>query len=404
MVQSKDFFTRKKEFTIFAIIAEDDGDTLAFVGKTETHDLESVLRRHLRGEVSWTKDDFSSGATTSPPRIIALAYLMCTGAEAYKHTLCWYRILEEKSYMMIAPDTFDKQAYNLNATTEKIYRNILETIPVDDILCGKETPAPCTNENTENPTLPCRELTQMNIRIHSSDRDAFYRICRTNNYTQREGFLHLLTSYSLMSNQEKQSATDRLLAEKDATIAAQRKSIQELERKLANKSRGQAADAKLKMALHNANMLLRKYIALIFPAPAESPLRCLSFKMWKKTCYNAPYAYPPGAGCSIIRLESICYGKGVVPAVFIHGHDTETGEFIKLRYYPSRYFVGISPKNPYEQLDSLWLVGYAPATDGAIALTFALPLLRQTYSAPEEKKDNFPALDDIIRKIKQYNH
>lgn len=50
----------------------------------------SEVRRHLRGEVAITatalkREDWDDNR----PRIVTLQDLMCTGAQAYKYTLCY---------------------------------------------------------------------------------------------------------------------------------------------------------------------------------------------------------------------------------------------------------------------------------------------------------------------------
>jgi hypothetical protein len=50
MRKSKDFYTTQKLFTIYALVVEDQGDTLVFIWKTSSKDLKAVLRRHLRGK------------------------------------------------------------------------------------------------------------------------------------------------------------------------------------------------------------------------------------------------------------------------------------------------------------------------------------------------------------------
>ena len=65
MRKSKDFYTTQKLFTIYALVVEDQGDTLVFIWKTSSKNLKAVLRRHLRGEVSFTKviTSFAMGGT-----------------------------------------------------------------------------------------------------------------------------------------------------------------------------------------------------------------------------------------------------------------------------------------------------------------------------------------------------
>lgn len=402
MRKSKDFYTAQKLFTIYALVVEDQGDTLVFIWKTSSKDLQAVLRRHLRGEVSFTKGEFSKGASTGEPRIVPLEYVECTGSEAYQRVLCWYRIFDETPGLMpMNPLATDTQAYDMSPSTERIYRALRPTVSVRNILSGKDLPTPVEPEISPPPP-PEREMSQMNIRIHLDDRNAFYHLCKSNNMTQREGFMHLLTLSPLLSENEKQLASDRLLAEKTATITRQQHTIQELERKLKNKYRGMAADEKLKNALSNAKRFTRKYVDLMLPPPKGTALRCLSFNEWDRTYGGfSSYPYPEAAGHAIVELESICYGKGSVPAIFLFAWDTATGKLIKLRYYDDQYAVGFSPKNEYALPGSRWFVGYAPTTDGAMGITFLYPLPADFAipQPPVDTADELSSLDDVIAEI-----
>lgn len=402
MRKSKDFYTTQKLFTIYALVVEDQGDTLVFIWKTSSKNLKAVLRRHLRGEVSFTKGEFSKDASTGEPRIVPLEYVECTGSEAYQRVLCWYRIFNEtRGLMTMNPMATDAQAYDMSPSTERMYRSLRPTVSVHNLLNGKDTPIPIEPESPPDPP-PEREMSQMNIRVHIDDRDTFYHFCKANHMTQREGFMHLLTLSPLLSESEKQSASDRLLAEKTATIARQQQTIQELERKLKNKYRGMAADEKLKNALSNTKRFIRKYVDLILPPPKGAALRCLSFNEWDRTYGGfSSYPYPEAAGHAIVELESICYGKGSVPAIFLFAWDTATGKLIKLRYYDNQYAVGFSPKNEYALPGSRWFVGYAPTTDEAMGITFLYPL-PAGFAIPQphaDTEDERPSLDDVIAEI-----
>lgn len=395
-----------KPYTIFAIIVNDDGDNLAYVGKTTSQNLNPVLRRHLRGEVSLTKNDFSIDVTNNKPIIIPLERILCTGSDAYRHTLCWNKILDDHGYITITYKTTDWQAYNMVEKTKSIYDKIISTLPIDDILKGLQHPISPVIENTSyNHTTEKEPCVQLNIRVNPHDKDLFYRMCHKNNMTQQQGFSHMLLSTSLSNEEDRSLIKNRIFNELESSLSEKDNKIRELKKRLSGISRGQVADQKLKAALKNANHLIKEYVHLNFPSPMGPTLKCLSFKMWKRTQnHDLPYIYPATAGHSIVILDSICYGKGTVPAIFVHARDITSNERLKFRYYPSTYFVGISPKNIYELPESVWLIGYAPATDGAMALNFALPLFVELHNESYRENNELPSLDDIINEINQYNY
>lgn len=402
--KSSIFHNTVKKFTVFLLSCESEEDgRVGYIGKTTSDDLGAVIRRHLRGEVSWTEYDFAKKSLEEVD-VIPLEYIECTEAKAYQHLLCWFRLLDgHGGLMLLNPEGTERQAYDMKEDTERIYRSICKMTTAEDVLNGKFSPTPVSSEKPSAPSALTREMTQMNIRVLEDDKNAFYRLCKANSMTQREGFMHLLTLSPLLSDEAKRSATDHLLDEKTKTIARQQKTIQELERKLQQKYRGMSADDKLKQALHNTNQLVKRFVSLVAPHPIKKAMRCLSFNEWSNCGGNfKAYPYPDAAGYAVISMDSISYGRGAVPAVFLYGKDTVTGKQIKLRYYSTRYTIGYSPKNEYACPDSLWLVGYAPASDGAMDINFLLPLPGRWELVPPpatvEHKDRL--LDEILAEIK----
>lgn len=399
--KSSIFYSESKLYTIFAILLKQDDENLAYVGKTTSKDLHAVLRRHLRGECSLTRNDFRRDILTGIPQIIPLEIIHATGSDAYRHTLCWYRILDERGYMLLGTRRFELQAYDMGEHTAEIYQSILSTISIDDVLSSGASPSLVVTEDPPTAKPPLKERTQLNIRVAERDKDEFYQLCKVNGFTQREGFLHLLTNSPLLDKTTKDVITNQLVEEQKSTITRQKATIEELERKLANKSRGQASDKKLVSTLQNTDRLIRKYVNLIYPKPKLPPESCMSFNMWKKYS-TEKYSYPSSDGEAIVQLESLCYSRTATPAIFIHMLNVETQERIKLRYYPSRYHVGYSFKRcAYTQEDSLWYVAYQQAPDGAYNLTFSLPFPNNMHYVALNDCNDKPSLDDVIQEINE---
>lgn len=127
------FFYTEQSYTIFALIAEEDGDLFAYIGKTTSSDYKAIVRRHYRAEVALTSPYFSENSCNSRPRFLVLEKLTCTGSVAYRHILSWIRIFDDHQFMTIAYPRTDWQAYHMLTETEAIYENILK-LPIDEIL------------------------------------------------------------------------------------------------------------------------------------------------------------------------------------------------------------------------------------------------------------------------------
>ena len=81
-----------------------------------------------------------------------------------------------------------------------------------------------------------------------------------------------------------------------------------------------------------------------------------------------------GAGCCVVRLESLAYGAGRNVPLFVMGTE-EDDRPVKFRYYGKKECVGIDPRNKdYAYEGSQWLMGYIAAKDGAADLYVSIPL------------------------------
>ena len=138
------------------------------------------------------------------------------------------------------------------------------------------------------------------------------------------------------------------------------------------------------------------------PAPKCARLRAVSFNTSKRMLDFASYSYPSGSGCDYFTPEHLVYGKGVAACLFVLGR-TASGERIKLRWYDRDSYVGSTFKrSAHAYKDTLWLVGYTTANDGAVDLVAAIPLgndepaaLRE--STPDTRPLEHPSFSDIIK-------
>ena len=101
----------------------------------------------------------------------------------------------------------------------------------------------------------------------------------------------------------------------------------------------------------------------------------------------AKYEYPKESGAKLIRMQALLIGKGPAPAQFILGMD-QHGNKIKLRYYCSKYVVGIYPGNEYfSRRNSVWYMSWRMSGEVA-ELIVSLPMeIRPLYKNPMDEKE-----------------
>lgn len=348
---------------IYAILWEDDGDELVFVGKTTTSDTKAVLRRHLRGEISVTANDLKcTDWEGKPPRLIVLHALECTGAEAYRYILCYHRLYEDFGYMTVSYRGIDDQAYDMLPDTKCLYEELQRTVTREFLSVGIVVEKP----KIESVSMQQKEMTtQLNIRLEMHSLCRFRQFCDRLNITQKEGFLHLLHCVC-----DDTLDIDPIFIELKKKNERQERQIKELEAKLRTQSRGQKADERLKNAVSNMKQFVAQYIELAVCKPLESQAK----KQSRARCaVPKEYQYPESSGEMILQLHSWHYGHGTYPAIFMCGEDTQTKRKIKLRYYPKRTFLGCSPKSEYFAPKTDWFVSFQ-VTKGVAELGAALPL------------------------------
>lgn len=247
-------------------------------------------------------------------------------------------------------------------------------------------------------SFPVRSMTQMNMRVEEHVADAFRAFCQKHNLTQNASMQVLL------------SADDDSRAEVIRSLQKENAALNEVIRELKeNNKQIQSDNYHQKLILFNQRkdwiFVMRQIMNFFMKNQDEDQddrerenLKAVSFKFAKENLSFKSFVYPSECGCEIICLEHLVYGKGIAPPVFVLGH-TKNQERIKLRWYPKKEFIGISPKNRFfAEKNSEWLMGYLSAGDGAVDLAVAIPLER--IGAYEEERymnaGRAPSLDAML--------
>lgn len=249
----------------------------------------------------------------------------------------------------------------------------------------------------KDPT-PVRSMTQMNMRVEEHVADTFRVFCQKQNLTQNAAMQVLL------------SADDDSRAEVIRSLQKENAALNEVIRELKeNNKQIQSDNYHQKLILFKQRkdwiFVMRQIMNFFMKNQDEDQddkerenLKAVSFKFAKENLSFKSFVYPSECGCEIICLEHLVYGKGIAPPVFVLGY-TKNQERIKLRWYPKKEFIGISPKNRFfAEKNSEWLMGYLSAGDGAMDLAVAIPLeIIDAYGGKRHIANrNIPSLDEML--------
>lgn len=403
---NKEHYTEVKHHYIYIIYHEIDHAT--FIGKTYSSDPYTVLGAHLRGERASTREDFGSDPDWNDlVNFHILESLECTGAEAYRHVIAWCRFFEDANFLLIVPYGTARYSEYFQPETQAIYDTVCAPFTVEEVLNreislweGKPcstSPTPLSNDEGGDCNAA---LFQLNVRVTYDVSEGFKRFCKRMGVTQSNG-LRLL----LLSQQEKcprivaHSYQEDMLAKAD-TIAKLKEELRKAKEKLVAlpkpKNEEKARSTVIRRAVKQA---LRQQK----PASYLTPLLPISFYKAKGVVDFSSYSYPSEEGVCFLALDALVYGRSHLKQfspLFVLGR-TADGSRLKLRWYPKKEFVGISPtsRSPFYHKGSFWSVGYALANDGAYDLYAAIPA--ESLEPAPMFEDSLPApstrsLDSII--------
>lgn len=377
-----DHYTIVRHHYIYIIYHEIDHAT--FIGKTYSRDPYTVLNAHLRGERASTREDFGSDPDWNDlVNFHILESLECTGADAYRHVIAWCRFFEDAKFTLIVPYGTARYSEYFQPETQAIYDAVCALFTVEEVLSreiplweGSPTnPSPVPSsffgDDDDEPSWKTT-LEQLNIRVKGEVAESFRYFCKKEGITQSTG-LQLL----LLSQKEKRIRliTDSFLDDihaKDEKIAKLKEELEEAKEKLAETSQKRANDKVCATVIRRA---VKQAIKLQKPDPYWSPMYPISFYRASKVLDFSAYSYPSENGYCFIELDALVYGRGPRAALFVLGH-TADDSLIKLRWYPKKEFIGISPaiKSPFYHKGSCWSVGYFLANDGAYDIYAAVPV------------------------------
>ena len=365
---SSKFHSLPRNYCIFVII--DRILKIAYVGKTYAKNPRANIAAHLRGERRTTRYDFGSDDVRVATVVCFLESTHCTGAEAYKHVLAWGHYFEKLGYALLMAAKTSAQCSNLLPDTEAIYTTICAPYSLDEIL-SRDVPL-LEDESKSERHIEVSPLKQLNLRVRSDVVEAFKTFCESYHVTQSDGLRLLLLADHSSHDQMMDSVWQETEFHKQE-IAKLQQANNDLRQKRIDKEQREYQLAQ------DWALITRQIVNYITDPSGISTstlprLTPMSFSASRYKLDFHAYQYPNEAGCCTLTVDSLVYGKGRKPALFILGHN-ENNQLIKLRWYEKKDFVGISPRSSKHALKGAkWLVGCVAAKDGAMDLLMSIPL------------------------------
>lgn len=390
---------KKKVYQIFAIIGDpiEDADSWVFVDKSVQKNPNKILKYHLKNNkyiAEWV-----AGCNV---HIHILDLVEGEARYAHRFVISYMRLFFENEYDVLGDDRLYEQSLALSSETQKIYNRISEISLQEMLSPKKETPA-IEVSSVENPLPKQRLDARLSVRLTKREHKLFCEYCDALSLNQRDGFLDLLTRTGA------DSALVRRLQEQSFTINMQRERIQHLNQIVSNGSRGANADKKLVAAMAFAREGISRFADQFMEAPAEKLLRCMSWNMLTRSWPEWRKYRPPAEDAFFaFELENMCYSKSVPTCVFIFGRRLDTDEYVRLRFYDRREYVGLKPPSKHFYEGRRFLVGCQMRQSGACDMMFAVPLPYQEerqITVDDAKPEG--SVNDIIdaatQRLKKHN-
>lgn len=372
----------QKQFSIYALI---DQKTV-FIGKTQGS-LAPVYYRHRRADNPKTLQYYYP-PNSKNPQIHILEKLYCESNTANAHIVAWIYIFLESGYEILNPSS-DREQINILKDRTPILITKLRPISMEYFLQNTRYEMPPkrlldSNSPIIQQTSSHRQTRREKITLWTRPevKQRFIEYAKLLNMTQGQTLAYLVSK-------AQSERTSDLFLDGDSDIfvknlrAGYQREIQELNEKihelevslLLNNNQHKIGAKKL----NQCYQIAQKAIATFYEKCESTAL--IPLDIYRGTYKNYVsriqtdlcYAYPVSSGACLIHLHAFLLGEGYAPARFVLGVD-DAGTHIKLRFYPSKYFVGVNPGNRrFSKRDSVWYVAWRRTTDVA-ELVAAFPM------------------------------
>ena len=418
-------FTSKKRtrsFTIYAIIDQQS----VFVGKTQG-ELEPVYYRHRRAENGYTSHYYYP-PNSKKPKVYILEKMFGTFEKIEQHITAWIYIFQQEGYQVINPqrdlEPVDDLQDEVRLLTSKLWPSSMETFltSVEYTWPRRESSANQTATPPMTDTAKRGKREKITLWATSEDKQSFRKYAKELRMTQSRTLQYLMSKVELekedplFPNWDDDIFVRNLRKDYECKIEKRDEIIHKLQLTLGKYQEERDEKARKRRQCYE---LVKKAVTVFYKfyySTAPIPLD-VERGMYKEYIDQLPnrnqYQYPASSGASFVRMHAVLLGEGNAPARFVLGMD-EHGQGIKLRFYPSDYFVGVNPGNArFAKRSSVWYLSWRK--NGEVAeLIVAFPMqIQPKYHNPMDKIEIMHAhaarlvaesveIDNFIEKHKKY--
>lgn len=363
----------EKTTSIYALIHDQE----AYVGRTTSPNLAPICYAHCRGEQPSTAAHFD--LDINRPELYVLERLPVPAPIAYRYQLAWIYRLWQAGYVMLGSEETLERAKSLSPYTQTILDQISKE-PLDAVLArcrcvrfadGNQEPSSESQPAAEE--VPATASRMLTTRLTPAELERFDAYAKTLGMTRRDLLQYLITQDRTINHMDMD--TDLLEAKR---LHAQRS--EKLNRRISDLRTDLSKARSSKTAIQRRHTTdqeviqgaLRTYMDHFVPT-SRIPLTIeQGYYQDYMASTQVTYNYPSEQGHAILRPAAVLLGKN--HSRFLVG-TTDTGEEIKLRYYPGSGYLGIAPTNEqYGLRGSRWLVAWRRAEDNVMQLILALPV------------------------------
>ena len=366
----------KKRLTrIFALVR---GESV-FIGRCAAQKLSTVVRSHCRGEHLQTEEYFD--LETKRPELYVLDEVDEVSPITYRHWLAWIHVFDQAGYEVINRAEVLERAWNLHPETQKIVRQITELSLEAHLEQGRCANYKAADRLPQSDDIavaqdPSRATEKLSIRLTKTEKNDIKAFAEERNLTMRQVIPYLMANTIIAegTRHKLDSALQQVQDKYQKNVARLKDREAVLQEKLAEqKEQNKHIRAQYLQHTDAWQRGIQKYLSYFTSSsPIPMELEHDRYKPYMEQSH-VEYRYPEKAGFAAFRPVAVLYGKSQ-GCRFVVG-TTDQGEFIKLRYYSCKTFLGCSLSNETFGLrGTCWLVGWELAGDGAMQLIFALPL------------------------------
>ena len=379
---------QKKRTRIYALIK----NRKVFIGRCSAIKLSSVIFSHCRGEKKQTQGHFD--LNRKRPDLYVFEELEDEDHITYRHWLAWIHTFEVAGYDVLNNEDTLENSRDLHPKTRQIFEQI-QIIPLELHLelayRSKYTASDYdrkhaeSNQTAKTQANPYAATEVLSTRMSKAEVNLITSFARCMNLTVRDAVIHAINNLmrcdeaSMDAEQKMYSVRQRYLHD----VEKLKKKNASLYEQLENQRRQHSEKLeKNRKRLSSIQSGVDKYLTYLKPdtaIPLHIEESYYGDYMHSTEIY---YEFPRSEGFAVIRPHAILQGS--TPQLRFLVGETDHGENIKLRYYPSKYFIGMFPGDDRFGLrGSCWLVGWEQKEDNVMQLNFSLPLsVQQKYENP----------------------